>query len=118
LRPTQTFANTNVRYEVVCVSGMNKVTARIKTATAGGTLDIFFIGPDVDVEALVKNDTAYASIVGTIYTTGNATQGACRGNGADRDGRVQRRGLRGHRVHRRGTGTVTFCDVVRRSRRV
>lgn len=112
LRAGQTFANTNVRYEVVSVSGMSKVTARIKTASAGGTLDIFFIGPDIDVDALVKNDTAYASIVGTIYTTGKATQAAivagtenvatvaC--NGEDYAVIVFTGG---------GTGTVTFCDV-------
>lgn len=74
LKAGTAFVNTNVRYEIVNVAGMSKITVRAK-ATAAGTLDIFFIGPDVDIDAVIQNDTAYASIAGTIYTTGNATQG-------------------------------------------
>lgn len=112
LKVGQTFINTAVKYEVVSVSGMAKITARIKTATQGGTIDIFFIGPDVDVDALLKNDTAYGSIVGTIYTSGNASQGtvvagteqlitvACSGE----DYAVVK-------FTGTGTGTVSYCDV-------
>lgn len=76
LGPTLATSNGGVRYEVISVSGMQKGVVRIKTATNGGTLDVFFIGPDVDVAALKAGNIAYASIAGTIYTTGNATQGA------------------------------------------
>jgi hypothetical protein len=112
LRAGQTFGNTNVRYEVVSVSGMAKITARIKTATQGGTLDIFFIGPDVDVDALLKNDTAYAAIVGTIYTSGNATQGAVVA-GTEQLVTVACSG-EDYAIIKftgGGTGTVTYCDV-------
>lgn len=112
LRATRAFANTNIRYEVVCVTGMSKVTARIKTASAGGTLDIFFLGPDVDINEIQRADTAYGSIPGTIYTSGAASQGtvvagtellvtvACAGE----DYAVIK-------FTGGGTGTVTYCDV-------
>lgn len=74
LKAGTTFANTDVRYEIVNVAGMSKITVRAK-ATAAAKVDIFFLGPDVDIDAVIKNDTAYASIAGTIYTSGGATQG-------------------------------------------
>lgn len=111
LKATQAFVNLAVKYEIVCVSGMNKVTARIKTASAGGTLDIFFIGPDVDIEAAVRLDTAYPPS-GTIYTTSNATQGAVVA-GTEQVVSVACNG-EDYAVIKftgGGTGTVTYCDV-------
>lgn len=111
LRVGQTFANTNVRYEIVSCAGMQKIAVRVKTASAGGTLDIFFLGPDVDVEAALNGNTAYPP-AGTIYTSGNATQGTivagtellvtATTNGEDY-AVVKLTGT--------GTGTVTYCDV-------
>lgn len=116
LRAGQAFANTNVRYEVVCVSGMQKVVARIKTASAGGTLDIFFIGPDVDIAALLAGDVAYASIVGTIYTTGNATQGAVvAGTEQTVNANCNGEDYCVVKFTGTGTGTITYCDMARLS---
>lgn len=68
------FVSTGVHYEMVCVAGMQKISVRAK-CTNTGTIDIFFLGPDVDIEALLRGNVAYASIAGTIYTSGGATQG-------------------------------------------
>lgn len=73
LKAATPFVNNDVRYEIVNVAGMSKITVRAK-ATAAAKVDIFFLGPDVDIEATIKNDVAYASIVGTIYSTGAGTQ--------------------------------------------
>jgi|SRR6185312_13307105 len=68
------FVNTGVHYEIICVAGMQKGVVRIKTSGAGGTLDVFFIGPDVDTKLAMAQNAAYPP-PGTVYTTGNATQG-------------------------------------------
>lgn len=66
-------SNGGVLYEVIPVRGSARVRVRIKTATNGGTLDVFFVGPDFNQQQSVDG-VAYASLVGTIYTTGNGTQ--------------------------------------------
>lgn len=81
LRVGQTHANTNVRYEIVSCAGMQKIAVRLKTSGTC-TLDIFFLGPDLDVDAARVGDIAYATFAagGTVYTTGNATQGTASAN--------------------------------------
>lgn len=108
------FANTNVRYEIHNVSGCSSVSARIKTATAGGTLDLFFVGPDVDIDSIIANDTAYASIGGTIYTTGNATQGTVTaGTECLVTATCHGEDFVIVKFTGGGSGTITYCDVAR-----
>lgn len=65
------FVNTTVLWEVIPIRGAARVKVRFK-ATNTGTLDLFFLGPGFDQDQ--ASATAYASLLGTIYTTGNPTQ--------------------------------------------
>lgn len=106
-------ANGQVNYEVIPVSGCSTVSVRLKTATNGGTLDLFGVGPDFNPDQGIADNTAYASLTGTIYTTGNPSQVAitagteaiitytCKGESylvIKFSGTV-------------GAGTITYCDV-------
>lgn len=103
-------SNGGVLWEAIAVRGSARVRARILTATNGGTIDLVFVGPNFDPGTPTA---AYASIVGTKYTTGNPTQVAvtagteativadCYGEGyllVVFTGSV-------------GAGVITFCDV-------
>lgn len=66
-------ANGTTIYEIVPVSGALRIRVRIKTATNGGTLDVFGLGPDFDLTQ-AQAGVAYGSLTGTIYSTGNPTQ--------------------------------------------
>jgi hypothetical protein len=68
-------SNGGILYELVPVRGAARLRVRIKTATNGGTLDVFFVGPDFNQQQS-GDGVAYASLAGTIYTTGNGTQAA------------------------------------------
>lgn len=104
-------SNGGVLYEVIPLRGSARVRVRIKTATNGGTLDLLFVGPDFNQQQGV-DAVAFASLTGTVYTTGNPTQVAvtaateativsdCYGEGyaiVKFTGTV-------------GAGTVTYCD--------
>ena len=66
-------SNGGILYEVVPVRGSARLRVRIKTASNGGTLDVFFVGPDFNQQQSGES-VAYGSLTGTIYTTGNGTQ--------------------------------------------
>lgn len=105
-----TFANTNVLYETAKVQGAARLRVRIKTASAGGTLDVFFVGPDFDLTQPLSG-VAYASLTGTIYATGNgaqATVAAGTENKVDVD--CYGEGYALIKFTATGTGSVTFCD--------
>lgn len=108
LAPTTAFANTGIKYAIVPVFGAASVTVRIKTASAGGTIDLFFVGPDFAPD----QTAAYASLVGTIYTTGNATQVAVSA-GTEALITIACAGENYVLVKFTGggTGTITYCDV-------
>lgn len=106
-------ANGTVQYEIVPVFGAATVSVRIKTATNGGTIDLFGVGPDFNPEQGIVDNLAFGSLVGTIYATGNPTQVAvaaateviitytCKGESyliIKFTGTV-------------GAGTITYCDV-------
>lgn len=71
-------AATGVLYDIIPVRGSAKLRVRIKTATNGGTLDVVLLGPDFDVQQARGTQgaaaVAFASLVGTQYTTGNPAQ--------------------------------------------
>lgn len=113
LRVGAPFTNTAILYEILPIAGASAWRARIKTATAGGTLDAFYIGPDVEIEAAIANATAYASIGGTIYTSGNPSQVAVTAatetkieDSPKGEGYVLLKFTGG------GTGTISFVDLV------
>lgn len=108
LAPATAFVNNAVKYAVVPLLGALSVTARIKTASAGGTLDVFFVGPDFDPE----QTAAYASLVGTIYATGAPTQVAVSA-GTEALITIACTGecYAIIKFTGGGTGTITFCDV-------
>ena len=68
-------SNGGILYEVVPVRGSARLRVRIKTASNGGTLDVFFVGPDFNQQQSGESG-ADGSLTGTIYTTGNGTQAA------------------------------------------
>lgn len=75
LAPGTVTASAGVLYEIVPVWGAKTVRVRIKTATNGGTLDFFFLGPDFALSAgATAGSTAYASLGNTIYTSKGGTQ--------------------------------------------
>lgn len=115
LAPGTVTSNGGILYEIHQIGNCLRYRARIKTAGNGGTLDAFFIGPDVDIDQLIKNLTAFGSIPGTIYATGGPAQvpvtagteaqifADCYGEGyilLKFTGTV-------------GPGTIAFCDVAR-----
>lgn len=71
-------SNGGVIYEVVPVFGSSRLRVRIKVATNGGSLDVIPVGPDFDVTAagVAAGSTAFASLVGTQYTTGGSLANA------------------------------------------
>lgn len=104
-------SNGGILWEVVPVRGASRFRARIKTASNGGTLDVFPVGPDFDPAQLPA--TAYASLTGTIYTTGVATQAAVTA-GTEATCTLDLYGESYVLVKFTGTvgaGTVTYCDV-------
>lgn len=106
--PGTATANNGIIYAIVPVLGQASVSARIKTATQGGTIDIFFVGANFDPE----QTAAYASLVGTIYTTSSPTQVAV---SAGTEALITAPCL-GEcyaiiKFVGGGTGTITFCDV-------
>lgn len=104
------FVNTNILYEIVPVFGAAGVNARIKTAGAGGTIDIVFVGPDFDQNQAAA--TAYAALTGTKYTTGNPTQVAVvAGTEALIQSDCIGDGYAIIKFTATGTGTITYCDV-------
>lgn len=108
LAPTTAFANTNVRYEIVPVLGAASLTARIKTGTAGGTIDIVFVGPDFAAD----QTAAFASLVGTLYTSGNPTQVAVvAGTEVLITATCHGECFAIIKFTGTGTGTITFVDV-------
>lgn len=70
LKPGTATSNGGILYEVIPILGATRVTVRIKTATNGGNIDLIFAAPNFDPEQTL----AFASLAGTLYTTGNPTQ--------------------------------------------
>lgn len=98
-----------ILYEVVPCYGAAKMRVRIKTAANGGTLDTVFVGPDFDFTQTV----AFASLVGTLYTTGNPAQVAVSaGTEAMIDATCVGEGyLIVKFTGTVGAGTITYVDV-------
>ncbi len=111
LAPGAVTANGGVLWELVELFGAARARVRIKTVTNGGTIDIVFVGPDFPFDQ--ANATAYASLVGTKYSTGNPSQVAVTGGTEakiDFDCYGEQRAL----VKFTGTvgaGAIGYCDV-------
>ena len=98
------FDNTDVLQQLVPTSGSARLRVRIKTATAGGTLDIVLYGPDTDPDR--------ATLTGTGYTTGNPTQvTVSSGTEAKIDVDLYGENFALVKFTGTGTGTVTYADV-------
>jgi len=113
LAPATVTASTQVNYEIVPLYGAASVTARLKTATNGGTLDMFAVGPDFNPEQGAVDNITFASLVGTIYTTGNPTQVAVTA-GTEAVITYVGKGEGWLLIKFTGTvgaGTITYCDV-------
>lgn len=113
LAPATVTANGQVQYEIVPLYGAATVTARIKVSGNGGTLDAFAVGPDFNPEQGSKDNITFASLVGTIYTTGNPTQVAVT---AGTEAIITYTGkgegwLLIKYTGATGAGAVTYCDV-------
>ena len=113
LAPATVTANGQVQYEIVPLYGAISVSARIKVATNGGTLDMFAVGPDFNPEQGSKDNTTFGSLVGTVYTTGNPTQVPVT---AGTEAIITYTGkgegwLLIKYTGATGAGTVTYCDV-------
>lgn len=109
--PGKTFANNGVLWAVIPVFGAATLTVRLKAATAGGTLDVFALGPDFDITQ--PQSTAYASLEGTIYTTGNPTQVAIvAGTENIITLNTLGEGFAIIKFTGGGSGTITYCDVM------
>src|SRR5581483_11444345 len=105
-------ANGQVNYEIIPVSGALSLRVRIKVATNGGTLDVFFLGPDFDLTQ-EQQGVAYGSLVGTIYATGNPTQVPITA-GTEAKADVTLNGEEYAIIKytgATGAGSITFCDV-------
>lgn len=83
LKPGTTFTGAqSPLYEIHAVAGCARASVRMLCPTGGGNLDLFFLGPDVDVDRVIANAPAYAAITSyvdpsfagatssTIYATG------------------------------------------------
>lgn len=70
LKPGTATSNGGILYEIVPTLGSVKLVVRIKTATNGGAIDLIGAAPNLKPDQTV----AFASLVGTQYTTGNPTQ--------------------------------------------
>lgn len=104
-------ANTQVNYEVVPLFGMSTVSVRLKV-TNTGTLDFFAVGPDFNPVQGTQDNTVFASLVGTIYTTGAPAQVPILANTEaiiTFTGKGEGFGI----VKFTGTaaGVITYCDV-------
>jgi hypothetical protein len=101
-------------YEIIPCYGAATITVRLKVATTTGTLDLFPVGPDFNPDQGIVDDLAFASLVGTIYSTGNPTQVAV---GASTEVVITYTGKgEGYLLIKYvgtavGAGTVTYCDV-------
>jgi hypothetical protein len=104
-------ANGGVLWEVVPVRGALRVRVRIKVSGNGGTIDLVFVGPNFDTEQSAS--TAYASLTGTLYTSGNPTQVAVTA-GTETKIDVDCYGenfLLIKYTGAVGAGAITYCDV-------
>jgi len=101
-------------YELVPCYGGATITVRLKVATTTGTLDLFAVGPDFNPEQGIVDDLAFASLVGTIYTTGNPAQVAVPASTEvliTYTGKGEGYLLIKYVGTAVGAGTVTYCDV-------
>jgi hypothetical protein len=102
------FVLNGILYEVIPVFGSARFKARIKTAAAGGTLDLVFVGPDFDPAQVV----AFASLAGTQYSTGNPTQVAVTaGTATEISTDCYGEGYLIVKFTGGGTGTISYCDT-------
>lgn len=98
-------------WELVSIWGTSTLTVRIKTATAGGQLDIIPVGPDFDLDKQ-PTTTQFSALVGTIYTTGVASSVAVAATTeAIANLPCHGEGYALVKFTPSGTGTITYCDV-------
>ncbi len=104
-------ANTAIQWALIPVFGSSTISARIKTATNGGTIDLVPVGPDFNVDQ--DPATAYASLTGTLYTSGGPTQVAVAA-GTEALITMTLHGENYVLVKFTGTvgaGSITYCDI-------
>lgn len=104
-------SNGGILWECVPVRGSARVKVRIKTSANGGTLDLIFVGPDFHSDQAAA--TAFASLNGTLYTTGNPAQVAVT---AGTEAQISADCYGESYVVVKFTGTVgvgaiTYCDI-------
>lgn len=105
----QAIANTGILYEIVPVRGQSVITVRMKTAGAGGTLAVLYVGPDFNA---AQGDILFTQLAGTIYTTGQpATVAVAAGTEAILQSAPEGENFAIVKFTGGGTGTVTYCDV-------
>lgn len=97
------FENTNVRSEVVATHGSARIRARIKTAAAGGTIQLIPLGPDYNPET---------GTGGTEYTSGvSASTAVVAATEMNVDLDLYGENFVLVKFVGSGTGTITYCDV-------
>lgn len=107
------FINTGILWELVPCLGSEKVSVRLKTASAGGALDLFPCGPDVDPLQPKGVAGVLATLAGTVYVTSLPTQVAI----VTATENVIEYTCKGEnfllvKFTGSGTGTITYCDVM------
>ena len=106
------FTNAQILYEIIPVFGSFRTRIRAKTATAGATLNVYFVDPNFDVtQADGASPVAYGSLVGTIYTTGGGTATLTAGTESKIDIDLYGEGFMLIELVGSGSGTITFIDV-------
>lgn len=117
LAPGTAYASTGTKYAIIPIAGATTVRVRGKVVTADATLDYFFLPPDYDVDqaqptAASPTGVAYASLVGTKYTSPALTQLALTaGTEAKSDITVVGEAFLLILLTGGGTGTIGFVDV-------
>lgn len=106
-------ANGQINYEVIPCFGAASISVRLKVSGNGGTLDLFSVGPDFNPEQGAVDNTAFASLVGTIHTSGNPSQVAIT---AGTEAIITWTGKgEGYLIIKYtgavGAGAITYCDV-------
>lgn len=111
LAPAAVTSVGGILYAIIPIFGSTAIRVRIKTSGNGGTLDLIFAGPDIDPAFA----GAFASIPGTLYTTGpNPAQVVV---SAGTEAMIESTVLRGESyaivkfTGTVGAGAIVYCDV-------
>ncbi len=105
-----------VVYEVHAVAGRARVKVRLLVTGIGATLELFFMGPDAELEKAAKAGATYAQLptYGTIYAAGApAPVAVAPGVDAQTFADCYGESWVVVKVTAAGATTITACDVMR-----